>query len=101
MVKLRLVRNSKFNGEVSFNEIHGEFPYKLYAEVIGSNAYGKNIVIVSSSDLRITGDKIVVEFIADASTKYRSTRYSAKVLKPLDVKQQGLELTVYNVDNAN
>lgn len=95
---MRLLKNNEFTGVVSFSEIHGAFPYKLYAEVIGSNAYGKFIVIVSNREIKVEGDKITVEFSADSSTKYRTSRYSAKVISPLDVKNNNLMLTVYTVD---
>lgn len=97
MIALKLLRNSDFDKEVSFSDIHGEFPYKVYAEVIGSNAYGKFIVIVSSGKIEVSGEKMTVEFNTGASTKYRSPRYSIKLLKPLDVKNQDLKLVVYNI----
>ena len=97
MVALKLLRNHNFDKEVSFSDIHGAFPYKVYAEVIGSNAYGKFIVMVSSSKIEVNSEKMPVEFNTGASTKYRSPRYSVKILKPLDVKNQNLKLTVYDI----
>lgn len=97
VVVLKLLRNTSFGKEVSFSDVHGAFPYKLYAEVIGSNAFGKFIVITSSHKIDISGDKATVEFDTGAYTKYRSPRYTIKVLKPLDVKSKDLKLTVYSI----
>lgn len=97
VVALKLLRNTSFGKEVSFSDVHGAFPYKLYAEVIGSKAFGKFIVITSNHKIDISGDKATVEFDTEAYTRYRSPRYTIKVLKPLDVKSKDLKLTVYSI----
>ena len=58
---MKIHRHANYKDPVKLNDIHGEFAYKNYMEIRGTELFGKYIVIVSDDDLGIEYNKEAVE----------------------------------------
>lgn len=60
---LKVRKDKRFKEPVTLSFIHGKFPYKLYFRMRGNYIYGRYIVVVSNSEIKIDGrvNKVLIE----------------------------------------
>ena len=82
-------------------DIHGEFPYKLYLEIIGTNVYGRYIVVVSNKEFKLQGNnKIPLSFIRRNNGARQIgfvSEYNARMVSPIEIKRNNIEMYVFEI----
>lgn len=117
---MNIKRHEKYSEPVNIQDVHGEFPYKLYVEVIGTNAYGRYIVIVSSTPFEINDNETVkLHFVGGEMGIKKQIRtrsgtitgngaiakraissyveYKGKQVNMVLLKKQGIQVGVYRI----
>lgn len=62
---MTIKRVVEYDKPMPIPEIHGKYPFKLYLEMIGTNKYGRYIVIVSKQLVDFVGEYTKVRIIDD------------------------------------
>ena len=97
---VRIHRVNKYKEPVRVEDIHGEFAYKHYIRVLGTNIFGKYIVIVSNKDLGIAyGEKVPLTFDMSGSAKriIGNGKYRGERVNPVVIKNDNAKILVYEV----
>ena len=102
---LDIIKEPNIESVVKAGDIHGEYPYKLYFEIMGNSNIGRYIVVVSDNNLKKSDsiNEIVVRLSdkMDAYKKYSDNtalkpnminqffvRYRVKEKSIIDVQEQ-------------
>ena len=93
---MKVTYNNDYAKPVTLDEIHGSYPYKLYLEVIGTNVFGKYIVIVSEDEIEIENpDKVQLEIDRSTIRLLGNNTFSGKKVNPVKIRRENESMRVF------
>lgn len=99
-------RDKSFKTKVRAEDIHGNFPYKLYLEIKGNSKIGKYIVVVSNKQLNKeeTVDNIII-YLTDNKIGFLEKNNTQQLNRPNMignnmVKYKVRERSIMDVDDT-
>lgn len=98
---MKIHRHANYKDPVKLNDIHGEFAYKNYMEIRGTEIFGKYIVIVSDDDLGIEYNvPIALTFDKNAFGKrlIGTGTFKGVRVNPVVIRQEDASMCVYEVE---
>ena len=98
---LKIEQSESIKDKVTYKDVHGKFPYKLYLEVKGNCKYGRYIVVVGNEQYyEVDKIKIKVKGATEQreNTIFNKDKFNSFFVKEVDIFAIGDKpINVFNV----